>query len=157
MGSSFRGSRYFLSNMCPAPVIVRGRRGRVFRFPSAEAAFQAGKCVNERDACLFERVAPTHKGSVDAKRLGRSVRMRPDWNEFRLTWMRTVLIAKFTQNPELARKLLATGDEPLVENNTWGDRFWGVCEGRGENHLGQILMEVRTQLRERDSVAKTRR
>lgn len=41
---------------------------------------------------------------------------------------------------------LATGDAILIEGNTWGDRFWGVCEGFGQNHLGHVLMRVRVQL-----------
>lgn len=32
------------------------------------------------------------------------------------------------------------------EGNTWGDKFWGVCDGEGENHLGKLLMEVRAEL-----------
>lgn len=82
-----------------------------------------------------------------AKREGTALVLRPDWAEVRLTAMRQVIRAKFTQNPELAERLLATGEGQLVELNTWEDRFWGVCEGVGENWLGQILMEVRAELR----------
>jgi len=54
--------------------------------------------------------------------------------------------AKFEQNPDLAAKLIATGDEELVEGNTWGDTYWGVCRGVGQNKLGKILMNVRQEL-----------
>ena len=56
---------------------------------------------------------------------------------------------KFTRNPELKRLLLATGDAVLIEGNTWGDRFWGVDKrtGKGENHLGLILMDIREELK----------
>ena len=47
-------------------------------------------------------------------------------------------VQKFLQHPHLIEMLLQTGDEELVEGNKWGDRFWGVCKGKGENHLGKI-------------------
>lgn len=49
--------------------------------------------------------------------------------------------------PELRTKLLSTGDLEIIEGNHWGDTFWGVCNGTGENHLGRILMQVREDLR----------
>ena len=61
--------------------------------------------------------------------------------------MLNVVRAKFDQHPDLAQKLLETGDEELVEGNTWGDRYWGVCGGKGKNMLGKILMRVREELR----------
>jgi predicted NAD-dependent protein-ADP-ribosyltransferase YbiA (DUF1768 family) len=57
------------------------------------------------------------------------------------------LVRRKFADPELAEKLLATGDEELVEGNTWNDRFWGVCRGEGRNELGKILMRVRAELR----------
>jgi predicted NAD-dependent protein-ADP-ribosyltransferase YbiA (DUF1768 family) len=60
--------------------------------------------------------------------------------------MRDLLRQKFA-HPELRRLLLATGDAELVEGNTWGDRFWGVCAGRGQNHLGRLLMAIRAEIR----------
>lgn len=54
--------------------------------------------------------------------------------------------AKFSQNPDLADKLVATKDAELIEGNTWGDRIWGVCDGIGENRLGKILMRVRAEM-----------
>jgi predicted NAD-dependent protein-ADP-ribosyltransferase YbiA (DUF1768 family) len=53
---------------------------------------------------------------------------------------------KFTNNNKLKGQLLATGDAKIVEGNTWGDVFWGVCNGVGENHLGEILMKVLEEL-----------
>jgi predicted NAD-dependent protein-ADP-ribosyltransferase YbiA (DUF1768 family) len=60
--------------------------------------------------------------------------------------MREILIAKFSQNEDIKGKLLATGDTELIEGNTWGDTFWGVCRGEGTNWLGKLLMEVRTEI-----------
>jgi predicted NAD-dependent protein-ADP-ribosyltransferase YbiA (DUF1768 family) len=65
--------------------------------------------------------------------------------------MEDVVRAKFSQNPELCDQLLDTGDKTLIEGNHWGDRFWGVCDGVGENHLGQILEKVRTELRSNEA------
>lgn len=56
--------------------------------------------------------------------------------------------AKFTQNPNFADKLLATGDAHLEEGNTWGDRIWGTVNGSGANRLGIILMQIRAEIKE---------
>lgn len=82
-----------------------------------------------------------------AKKLGRRAPMRPTWDDEKVAVMLTLLRAKFTR-PDLARHLLATGDATLIEGNWWGDRFWGVCDGEGENHLGRLLMQVRDELRQ---------
>jgi predicted NAD-dependent protein-ADP-ribosyltransferase YbiA (DUF1768 family) len=59
--------------------------------------------------------------------------------------METLLRQKFA-HPELRAKLKETNDAELVEGNWWGDRFWGVCRGEGENHLGKLLMKIRAEL-----------
>lgn len=81
-----------------------------------------------------------------AKRFGRKAPMRPTWEEEKVVVMLTLLRVKFLW-PDLAQKLIATGDAMLVEGNTWGDTFWGVCRGQGQNHLGRLLMQVREELR----------
>jgi len=55
--------------------------------------------------------------------------------------------AKFSQNTELKKRLLSTGNEHLEEGNTWGDKIWGTVNGIGENRLGKILMRIREELR----------
>ena len=60
--------------------------------------------------------------------------------------MLSIVRAKF-ENAYLRRRLIATGDAELMEGNDWGDRFWGVCRGKGENRLGKILMKVRAEIR----------
>ena len=73
--------------------------------------------------------------------------LRPAWDDIKLNVMRDLVWRKFSEDPELRAKLLATGDAELVEGNAWGDTFWGVDQsGKGENHLGKILMETRTRL-----------
>ena len=57
-----------------------------------------------------------------------------------------LVLEKFKQNPELKQKLLETGNQELIEGNTWNDTFWGVCNGQGQNWLGKILMLARSEL-----------
>jgi ribA/ribD-fused uncharacterized protein len=132
----FRGNFYFLSNMYESPVTMPD--GLTYR--CAEAAFQAQKCVD-----MGERERFANLGGKEAKRLGRRVNLRRDWNQVRVEVMREVVSAKFSKNQDLARRLIETEGE-LVENNTWGDKFWGVCRGVGKNHLGRILMDERESL-----------
>jgi hypothetical protein len=61
--------------------------------------------------------------------------------------MRGFLIQKFSDKV-LMVKLLATGEEELVAGNWWKDKFWGVCDGEGQNHLGLLLMELRQYYRD---------
>ena len=84
----------------------------------------------------------------DAKRLGRRVRLRNDWEDVKDKVMYDICIAKFMQNKNLAQLLIETGDATLIEGNTWGDRVWGVCDGVGENRLGKILMQIRAKMKE---------
>lgn len=82
----------------------------------------------------------------EAKRLGKLVSVRTGWEHDKLKVMKSLVGQKFRKNKDLAQLLLETGDEELVEVNGWGDRFWGVCNGEGKNHLGEILMSVRGEL-----------
>lgn len=134
----FRGEYRFLSNFYPAPIEYRG-----IRVATTEHAFQLGKLPD--DATREEIEAIAYAGSPgEAKRAGRKARLRTDWETVKIQVMREVLLLKFSI-PELRNKLLATGDEELIEGNTWGDRIWGIDlrTGVGENNLGRLLMEVR--------------
>lgn len=82
----------------------------------------------------------------EAKRLGRKCPIRPTWEREKVTVMLVLLRQKFS-HPELAQRLLATGDVKLIEGNTWGDTFWGKVNGKGKNYLGKLLMQVREELR----------
>ncbi len=131
--TSFSGSYAFLSNFYePAHTEFEGQL-----FPTSEHAFQAAKTLGSRKA--FFGGTPGQ-----AKRLGKQVRLRPDWESIKLGVMLTVLRAKF-RDKTFRDALLSTGDAELVEGNTWGDVYWGVCDGRGENHLGKLLMKVRAE------------
>lgn len=111
-------------------------------YPSVEHAFQAAKTSNVDTKRVFQ-VAPSPEL---AKKLGKHVKIRDDWECCKVDMMYSLLRSKFVNNPELAYRLVCTNDSTLVEGNSWGDRFWGVCKGQGENHLGQILMSVRSEL-----------
>ena len=141
---AFRGAYCFLSNFFPCPVRLDG-----FRYSSAEAAFQAGKAKNEPAIQqAFASMSPS-----EAKKFGREVFMTKEelkhWEETRITRMTEVVRAKFNQNPELRDLLVQTFPLELVEGNNWNDRFWGACGGKGENHLGKILMKIRAELTEK--------
>ena len=69
--------------------------------------------------------------------------VRPEWEDIRIQVMEDVQIAKFSQYPDLAKKLVDTGDAFLEYNNTCGDTYWGLVDGVGENNLGKVLMRVR--------------
>jgi ribA/ribD-fused uncharacterized protein len=75
------------------------------------------------------------------------VPIRKDWDQVKTDVMRAAVNAKFSQNPDLLERLLATGRAEIVENSPV-DYFWGVgSDGSGKNVLGTILMEVREKLR----------
>ena len=132
----FDGDLYFLSNFYPCNITING-----ITFPSVENAFQSRKCANYSDMIKFRDIT-----SGQAKRLGRRIEMRDDWDSVKLDVMYDLVKIKFS-NPELKSRLLSTGDYELVENNNWKDFYWGRCNGVGQNHLGKILMRVREELR----------
>ncbi len=131
---SFQGEFRWLSNFWPCSVMLDG-----MTFPSTEHAYQAAKTLT-----LGERKKFQVGTAGQAKRLGRKVKIRSDWESVKLDVMLNLLRQKFSSG-ELRSKLIATGNTELIEGNTWGDRFWGVCDGRGENHLGKLLMKVRAE------------
>lgn len=142
----FRGAYFFLSNFSPAWVDLDGEEYR-----TVEHAYQAAKTMDLSERLTIRRVV-TPGG---AKRLGREVSLRPDWEAMRILVMRGLLRQKFAPRTEYAVHLLATGDRELVEGNWWGDTFWGVSlqDGKGANMLGKLLMEIRFQLQDTQEVA----
>lgn len=134
--AEFRGEHAFLSNFYDCVVRYLGRV-----YWSAEAAYQAQKCANESDRDKMATLSPSA-----AKRFGRVVPIVVNWELVKIAIMEQVVRAKFKQNHFLAAKLIATGDAELIEGNHWGDVFWGVYRGKGENHLGKILMAERARL-----------
>lgn len=132
----FKGEYDFLSNFYESPVMYDGRL-----YANSEGAFHSMKSLDPSVRNKFKDLNPSL-----AKKLGRSVVLRSDWDEVKDGIMKEIVKAKFVQNKDLTKKLLATGDAELIEGNWWGDRYWGVCEGTGKNMLGKILMEVRNEI-----------
>lgn len=133
---SFKGPYAFLSNFYPVEIEWEG-----LVYPSLEHAFQASKTTSED----LRRYVRDQKTPGLAKRAGRTLELREDWDSERLWVMEALLVLKFSR-PDLAEKLLATGDARLVEGNDWGDRFWGAVNGAGHNHLGKLLEKVRAAM-----------
>lgn len=144
----FRGDLDFLSNFYPSPLL--GLDGKTY--PTAEHAYQAMKTA---DPAWREniRLAPT---PALAKRLGRKAPLRPEWSQphYASAVMYRVLVQKFSQHPDLARRLYAV-QGPIVERNTWHDTTWGVCvcerhQSQGANQLGRHLEAIRKNLHMHD-------
>jgi ribA/ribD-fused uncharacterized protein len=131
--AGFRGHYRFLSNFWPCQVTLDGER-----YPSVEAAFQAAKTL---DPAL--RTPFTSGTAAEAKAKGKTLKLRPDWETVKLEIMEDLLAQKFAPRTKLARLLADTGTRQLIEENTWYDTYWGVCNGKGANHLGRLLMEIR--------------
>lgn len=136
MITSFSGEYEFLSNFYPSEVEYNG-----IKFPTVEHAYQAAKCKTKEEMQKFTEYDTPGK----AKRAGRKVDLRNDWEDVKLNIMGELLRQKFS-NLAMAEKLLETDKEFLVEGNNWNDTFWGVCDRKGENHLGVILMKLRSEL-----------
>lgn len=133
----FSGEYRFLSNFFSVKIDFAG-----IVYPSIEHAYQAMKTLH----------VPTREfiSTIDtagmAKQYGKTLNLRNDWEDVKLQIMLDLLMIKFSK-PTFKLRLLQTGDALLVEGNTWGDTFWGVCRGVGHNHLGKHLMHVREILK----------
>lgn len=137
--NSFKDEYRWLSNFWPANVSFEGDK-----YSSVEHAYQAAKFPREQRDDFQD---PMCSASA-AKAMGRRSGVRPDWETVRLDVMRVLLNQKFDPalNPWLAKDLITTGNAELIEGNWWGDSFWGVCRGKGQNHLGKMLMAIRAEL-----------
>lgn len=132
----FTGDYSFLSNFHPSPVEFKGDV-----YKTVEHAYQAAKTEHPEER---EQIRNAFSPGA-AKRLGKRVHLRPDWENIKVGVMKSLLEQKF-EDPVLAQQLIDTDPHELVEGNSWGDTFWGVCDGVGENVLGVLLMEVRANL-----------
>lgn len=135
--NEFKGKYRFLSNFYKCPIEYEGKT-----YPSAENAFQAAKCLDDSVRDKFLKIEP-----AEAKKLGKTVALNPDWEHIKLDVMYTILKTKFS-DPKLREMLLSTGEALIYEGNTWGDTFWGydIKRGYGHNHLGRMLMQLRLQM-----------
>ena len=134
MIDSFDGEYRFLSNFYSSKIKYEG-----IEYPTVEHAFQAAKSLDEN---IRQSIAALPTPGAAKKAGRRSVVLRGDWEQVKISVMKELVSRKF-EMPEFRDKLFDTDDEELVEGNTWNDTFWGVCNGKGRNELGKILMEIR--------------
>mmetsp|Transcript_125220 Transcript_125220/g.243679 ORF Transcript_125220/g.243679 Transcript_125220/m.243679 type:complete len:273 (-) Transcript_125220:7-825(-) len=139
----FRQDHFFLSNMYMAPGF--SVEFNSLRFLSTEHAFVAAKSLSREEQETI-RDTPDPK---DAKRFGRQLQLRDDWDDIKFDVMLDLLRRKFEHNL-LAEHLISTGTRCLVEGNLWHDTIWGMAmvDGhlQGDNMLGKLLMQVRSEL-----------
>lgn len=146
MITKFEGRYSFLSNFYAAQTVYDG-----LRYPTSEHAYQAAKSLDDADKIAILQASTPD----DCKKLGRQIKIRPDWEEIKDDVMYEIVKNKF-RNPGLATKLLRTGDEQLCEGNYWHDNYWGACECPKcrllprRNQLGKTLMRVREELKQQN-------
>lgn len=132
----FKNEYFFLSNFYPVQIVIDN-----ITYGSVEHAYVAMKTL---DVEIRKKISQIDRPS-GVKKFGRTIQLRSDWDHVKLPLMMGLLCIKF-QNPELKLMLKSTGSDYLEEGNWWGDTFWGVCRGIGENNLGKLLMEIRSQI-----------
>jgi len=133
----FDGTEYaFLSNFYPFTIEFDGHK-----WSTSEHAYQAMKMTNKEDFFKILKASTPAK----AKRLGNTLPKLEKWDKIKVDIMQEILRVKFSY-PEMKNKLLSTGNSHLEEGNTWGDKFWGTVNGKGQNMLGKLLMKIRKEL-----------
>ena len=148
MIDKFEGKYRFLSNFYPCKIEHQG-----ITYPSVEHYYVAMKVTDEQlingryyTPNDFREMISKVKEAAMVKKIGSKVKLRPEWDNKKLEIMNWGVREKF-KDETLKDLLLSTGTQELVEGNFWKDTFWGVCNGKGQNHLGKILMTVRDELR----------
>lgn len=137
----FRGENYFLSNFFPCTVTYEG-----ITYPTSEHAYQAMKTLKQS---IREEISKLGTPG-EAKRVGRKIDIRSDWERVKIKIMEEIVWEKFSKHEDLKKLLLSTGDTLLFEGNDWHNDYWGVDRVtlKGKNHLGKILMKTRKRLQE---------
>ena len=133
----FRKEYSFLSNMYHSPFTINGTH-----FKTVEHFYQSNKTENLYEkALIINAEKPTA-----AKAFGKKCHLVDYWSvNYMLAVMKLGIRYKFENHLELQTKLLAI-TEPIIEDNDWGDTFWGICNGYGINYLGKLLTEYKTEL-----------
>lgn len=111
-------------------------------YDCTETAYQAAKSTDKEERLMIRGMNP-----YDAKSywVGNEDKIRPDWEDVKYDIMKDLVTQKFKNNKELKQMLIETEESILEEGNDWGDSYWGICNGKGENNLGKILMELRSK------------
>ena len=115
---------------------------------TSEHYFQAQKFVGTDYAELVRKAATPKQAAEIGRR--RDLPLRTDWEQVKDDVMRRAVLKKFATHADLRTVLLSTGERDIVENAP-NDCYWGCGrDGTGKNRLGQILMETRAILRQRE-------
>lgn len=135
------GPHGHMSNFYPAPVTLNG-----YRYPTSEHVYHTLRTPDSKQ----KRAIAEASTPMDAANLGRNIsseNTHSDWKtKLRYPAMLYVVLEKYMQHPELAEKLIATGDTRIVEHSPY-DPYWGDWEnGTGQNKLGEVLEIVRNIL-----------
>lgn len=155
--TSFEGEFEFLSSFAKLQVpIIWGD----ISFSALENAYQSGKSSHVLVRRAISRMTPGKAKREGEKILKKGISVNRWWNDdFRLRLMERLDFEKFSKDPELKAKLLATGDREIIEGNNWHDNFFGKCSCDNcpvekqrpeaeQNNKGKILMRVRARLRD---------
>lgn len=157
MINSFRGRWYFLSNFSPCEIEHKG-----IKYPSVEHFYVAMKVTEIQllngvhyTADDFRELICKVKLPSDVKKIGQRLKVRKDWEERKLGFMEYAINEKF-KDENLSNLLLQTGEMSITENNWWHDNFWGSClcpkcGNKGENHLGNLLMKKREEIKKQNT------
>lgn len=150
----FRGENHFLSNFYPCVITHDG-----IRYPSVEHYYIALKTnnkivkFNNKEYKLkdFRLMVSNLDNPGLAKKVGKEIIARKDWDEYRMLVLKDGITEKF-KDPVLRKKLIDTGSQELVEGNWWHDNNFGSCfcdkckDKKGKNKLGKIIMKVRDEI-----------
>ena len=109
-------------------------------FPTAEAAFQAYKNLDDKE---YVKTQLESKSAIMSKYYGSKIYLCENWDEKKVEIMEKIIELKFEQHEDIKENLIDTGLRPIVEH-TKDDNFWGDGgDGTGKNILGKILMKIR--------------
>ena len=133
--TKFEGYFEFLSNEYNCKVEYDN-----YVFQSASALFYAFKAKTQGAFMKFQRLSP-----LKAKSKSQKLEYNEDYEKNKKYYLKKAVNAKFTSNPDLKLRLLKTGNTILVNTITHLDTWIGVKNNIGENMLGKVLMELRSQ------------
>ena len=140
IGFSKKNGTNFLSNYYVSTIRFNGKL-----YSTVEHAYQASKSLDP----MIQEMIRRAKTPNDAKRIGRAIDLRQDWDDVKISIMKSLIQEKF-ENPFLRQQLLETKNKDLINENRWNDTFWGVTNGIGENWLGRIIQEIREEIKKSD-------
>ncbi len=134
------GEYGFLANYSPHGFYQNG-----IYYPTVEHYYQSEKFDNPniRDSII------TAKTPKEASMIGRdrTHKRKEHFRDQKLQVMYEGVLEKFRQNPDIRSKLIETRNQ-IIREMTVKESYWGVGPDLdGENHIGQILMNVREQVK----------